>query len=95
MNTIKQWLANHSISAQSLSGAWIFATTLFYTNQQFHDYVLQEYGLLPKGIKGFIAGAVVPVLIFWKTQKSTTITTTVAPGDTKTTAVTTAVKETK
>lgn len=84
MKPIEQFLSNHSISAKTASSAWLFLTGLFYMNPQFHDYVLSVFNNLPKGIHGFIAGAVVPALIFWRTQKRTTVTAEVAPGETGT-----------
>jgi len=82
MNFISQWLSNHSISAKSVASGWAFLTGLFYFSPQFHDYVMNAYSGLPKGIHGFIAGVAIPALIFWKTQKRTTITAEVAPGTT-------------
>lgn len=81
MKPVQQWFANHSISAKSVASGWAFITALFYLNPQFHDYILSAYNGLPKGIHGFVAGVAIPALIFWKTQKRTTITAEIAPGE--------------
>lgn len=77
---IKKFFANHSISAKSVSTAWVFVTGMWYFSPPFHDYVMNAYGSLPKGIHGIIAGVIVPALIFWRTQKKTTVSAEVAPG---------------
>lgn len=82
MNAIKQWLANHSVSSQTVSAVWLFITGAFYTQPAFHDYVVGVYTALPKSIHGIIAGVVVPLLIFWRTQKRTTVTAELSPGET-------------
>jgi hypothetical protein len=84
MNSIKQWLSNHSISAKTVASAWAFVTALWYISPPFHDYVKSAYDGLPKGIHGFVAGVAVPALIFWRTQKKTTVTAEVSPGETGT-----------
>lgn len=85
MNKLKQWLANHSISAKTVASAWVFLTGMWYAAPAFHDYVMSAYSALPKGVHGFIAGVVVPALIFWKTQKRTTVMAEISPGETGTT----------
>lgn len=86
MNSIKTFLSNHSISAKTVASAWLFLTGLWYAAPAFHDYVLNAYNALPKGIHGFIAGVVIPGLIFWRTQKRTTVSAEVAPGQNATAA---------
>lgn len=95
MNTINKWLSNHSISAKTVASAWAFVTTLFYLNPQFHDYIMGVYNGLPKGIHGFMAGVAIPALIFWKTQKRTTVTAEVSPGQTGTAAASAVVEQVK
>lgn len=94
MNKIKLWLANHSISAKTAASGWLFVVGMFYAVPPFHDYVMNAYAGLPKGIHGFIASVVIPGLIFWKTQKRTTITAEVAPGESATAAAAATVTET-
>jgi len=84
MNAIPKFLANHSISAKTVASAWAFVTALFYISPQFHDYILAAYNGLPKGIHGFVAGVAIPALIFWRTQKRTTVTAEVSPGQSAT-----------
>lgn len=88
MNTIKQWLSNHSISSQTFASAWVFITALFYISPPFHDYIMTAYGALPKGIHAFATGIIIPALIFWRSQKKTTVTATIDPGETGTAVVT-------
>lgn len=95
MDAIKKWLSNHSISAKTVASAWAFVTALFYINPQFHDYIMGAYNGLPKGIHGFMAGVAIPALIFWKTQKRTTVTAEVAPGQTGTAEASAIVEPTK
>lgn len=70
MCKLKDWLAQHKISAHSLAGAWVFLTGLWATNQAFRDYVYGLYAQTPKFVHEFIAGVIVPALIFWKSQRS-------------------------
>lgn len=76
MDALKQWLASHSITAKTFASAWIFIDALFYASQPFHDYVMNAYSALPKGIHGLLAGVVIPALIFWRTQKKAVTTAT-------------------
>lgn len=69
MNTVKTWLAAHSITAKTVSAAWIFVTGMYYAQPAFHDFVTGAYAALPKGIHAVIAGILIPALIFWKSQK--------------------------
>ena len=82
MNAIKQWYGNHTITAHTVASAWVFLTGLWYFSPPFHDYVVGIYNGLPKNLHSLIAGVVVPALIYWRTQKKTTVTAEVAPGET-------------
>jgi hypothetical protein len=73
ITSVKQWLANHSLSSKTVATVWVFVVSMWYTQPAFHDYVLGIYNTLPKGLHGLIAGVVVPALIFWKSQKGITV----------------------
>lgn len=80
MDSVKQWLANHSISAKTVVTVWLFVSGLWAFSPQFKDYVYGIYAALPHGVHNFIAAVVIPGLIFWRTQKRTTVSAEVAPG---------------
>lgn len=80
MNTIKQWLAAHSVTSQSAASAWIGATLLYDNNPEFHDYLQHAYASIPHGLHSFIVGIVIPVAIFWRSQHTTTVTATIEDG---------------
>jgi hypothetical protein len=69
MDKFKAWLASHKISAKTVAASWAFVTALYYSQPAFHNYVMNAYSHIPKGIHAFIAGVIVPALIFWKSQK--------------------------
>lgn len=79
---LKKWLTNHTLSAKTVTTGWLFAVLLWSTNTDFRGYVLGIYNALPHALHNFIAGVAVPALILWKTQKYTTSTATVMPGQT-------------
>jgi hypothetical protein len=80
--TIKTWLASKKISAHTLATVWVGATILWSTSPPFHDYLMGIYNALPKGVHQFIAGVIVPALIYWHVQKTTTVSATLTPGET-------------
>lgn len=90
MDAIKKWLKAHSISSQSVAGAWIMATVLYNTNPDFAAYCGLMYRAIPKGLHSFLVGFVVPVAIFWKSTHSTTVSATVEDGSGQTATATAA-----
>lgn len=85
---MNKWLANHSISAKSFITVWGFVVILWASNEQFRAYILGIYSALPHAVHNFIAGVAIPALILWRTQKRTTVTAEVIPGDSTTAAAT-------
>lgn len=79
-NAFMKWYSMHSISAKSVASVWIFLTGMWVSVPAFKDYVFGIYNALPHGLHAFIAGVVVPALIFWRTQRKTTVSSEVAPG---------------
>jgi hypothetical protein len=78
----KQWFANHTISAKTAITVWGFLVALWSTNDAFRGYLMGIYNAIPSGAHNFIAGVAIPALILWKTQRYTTSTATVMPGQT-------------
>lgn len=76
---MKAWFAAHKVSAKTFALVWLFLVGLWASNADFRTYVLDVYAALPVGLHRFIAGIVIPVLVFWKTQRSTLVS--VEPGD--------------
>jgi len=94
MNAFKLWLSNHSISAKTAIAGWVFIVGLWAESDAFRSYVLGIYNSTPKPVHNFIAGVIVPVLILWRTQRKTTVTAEVSPGQAATaTAAATVVKD--
>lgn len=81
MTSIKNFLRIHSISAQSVSGAWVFVVVVWATQPAFKDYVFAVYNDLPKGVHQFIAGVVIPALILWRSQRKGIAIAEAAPGE--------------
>lgn len=69
MNKIRQFLADHKLSAHTLAAIAAAATTLWATDPAFKDYVFGLYNAVPKGVHEFIVGVGIPVLVYWKSQK--------------------------
>lgn len=69
MNTIKQFLADHKISAHTFVAAWGVLDVLWYTNTQFHAYIAGLLMALPSWLHAFVFGVVVPVLVYMKAAK--------------------------
>jgi hypothetical protein len=69
MQTIKGFLAAHKISAKTTAAAWVFVTGLWAFSPDFRTYVLDVYAAIPHWAHNFIAGVIIPGLIFWKSRK--------------------------
>lgn len=80
MNAIKDWFMAHSVSAKTVSSAWLFLLGMYYASPPFHDYILDAYNALPRGVHAFLAGVLIPALIFWRTTHSTSVTATIEDG---------------
>lgn len=92
---VRQWISNHSKLAHGAVAVWGIATTLFATNPAFRAYVMKLYGQTNPKLHEIIAGIAVPLLLYWQSKRSATVTTTVNPGGSTTTASVTVVKESK
>lgn len=77
---LKQWLANHTISAKTVTTGWVFVVVMWSTNDAFRGYAMGIYNALPSALHNFVAGVAIPALILWRTQKSTTATAVINPG---------------
>jgi hypothetical protein len=69
MNAIKQFFADHKISAHTFAAAWAIADVLWYTNTDFHAYISGLLVALPAWLHALIFGVVVPVLVYLKATK--------------------------
>jgi hypothetical protein len=69
MDKFKAWLAAHKITAHSLVAVWVFLTGLFASNPAFKSYVLSLYGKTPAFLHEFVAGVIVPAIIYYRSQK--------------------------
>lgn len=69
MEKIKQFLADHKISAHTFAVAWAVADVLWYTNTDFHAYLSGLLMALPAWLHAFVFGIVVPVLVYLKATK--------------------------
>lgn len=69
MDKFKAWLTAHKISAHSLVGVWLFLTGLFASNPEFKGYVLSLYAKTPGYVHEFVAGVIVPAIIYYRSQK--------------------------
>lgn len=81
MKALKDWFMAHSISAKTVSSVWLFLLGMYYASPPFHDYVYGAYNALPRGIHAFLAGVLIPGLIFWRTTHSTSVTATIEDGN--------------
>jgi hypothetical protein len=66
----QNFLATHKISAHSVIAVVLIVVTAYYQVQQFHDYVVHVYGLLPNGVRNFTAAAIAVIGWYWKTQRT-------------------------
>lgn len=67
---IKAWAQAHSITSQSIAGAWVAATLVYANDPAFHDYVKNAYAALPHGLHSFVAGVVIPFAIFYRSRRA-------------------------
>jgi len=80
MNGLKAWLAKHSISSKSIATGWLALVFLYANNPEFHDYIMNAYKALPKGLHSFLVGIVIPIAIFWRTTHSTKVSAEIEDG---------------
>lgn len=69
MDKIKQFFADHKISAHTFVVIWGVADVLWYTNKDFHAYISGLLVALPAWLHGIMFGVIVPVLVYLKTTK--------------------------
>lgn len=69
MNSIKVFLTKYSITTHSIVAFAVLVTTAYYQVPQFHDYVLQLYGVLPAGLRNFIGVVIAVVAWYWQGRK--------------------------
>ena len=69
MDKIKQFLADHKISAHTFVAIWVVADALWYTNTDFHAYVSGLLVALPAWLHGIVFGVLVPLILYLKTTK--------------------------
>lgn len=69
MEQIKQFFANHKISAHTFAAIWVVADALWYSNKEFHAYISALLMALPAWLHAFIFGIVVPLILYLKTTK--------------------------
>ena len=94
---LKQWFLNHKLDAHIFVVVWGILQGAYAESPAFHAGVNAEvkniYQALPKGIAGIIMTIVVPLILYWNTQKKTTATATISPGDTGTATATATAKD--
>jgi len=74
MNTIKQFIANHSALAHTLVVVWGFLAGFYFDNATAHNYIdgvaLNLYNSTPHWLQGAIVGLIIPLITYWKAQKN-------------------------
>lgn len=72
MNKLKQWLSAHSKLTHSIVAGWGALTVLYATDPAFKAYILKLYGDTGPKMHEFIAGILIPLLLYWQSQKKST-----------------------
>lgn len=74
MNNIRQFVAQNSALSHTLVSIWVFLTTAFYSSPEFHQGVVTAatdvYHALPKSLQWVIVSLAIPLITYWRTQKS-------------------------
>lgn len=69
MTVVRNWLQTHSISSHTIAVAWITATALWASDPAFKNYVWGIYAECPKSVHDFVAGILIPLLVYWQAKK--------------------------
>lgn len=69
MDKFKAWLASHKISAHTIAAAAVTLTGLYARDEAFRNYVNGLYADTPSWLHKLIAGAIIPIFTYYRSQK--------------------------
>jgi hypothetical protein len=75
---LKAWVERHKISAHSVAIGWAFLVSFYYGNTKARSYIDYEaheaYIHFPKWLQGAVVSLLIPLFIYWKSNKKTNVT---------------------
>lgn len=84
----RQWLSLHKPSAHFVTAASSVVVALFAKDEAFRAWVMGLYRGTPPWLHEMIAGLIIPVFTYWRTQRENVAVATAQPGGTATATAT-------